>query len=255
MNIESLLQKKPKGNRSNGYTYQIGLNKRDWLYNCFINEVKIKGSFTNIYRFIENALDPVNFTSEGKRSKYQFLFREINMVLLLNGLEIQENGRIIETIKAETLDDVDKRVKSLEQKLSDRNIHREVKKYCIRDYLRKDYFDTVFEAAKGIAQRVRNIAGLETDGGTLFRTAFSRKDPYLYFNLLKTESEISEFTGLKELLESIFHLVRNPHAHTPKVNWIISEEKALDVLTLISLAHKYLDECKPVPYKVEKANF
>ncbi len=106
--------------------------------------------------------------------------------------------------------------------------------------------------AKGVAQRVRNITGLETDGGTLFQTAFSKKDPYLYFNLLKTESEISEFTGLKELLESIFHLVRNPQAHTPKINWIINEEKALDVLTLISLAHKYLDECKPVPYKVAK---
>lgn len=241
-----------KGGRSNGYTYQLGLNKRDWLYNCFLNEIKTKKSFINIYRFLENALDPVNFTLEEKRNKYSFLLFESNKVLLLNGLEIKDNGKIVETVKAETLDEVDKRVKSLEQKLNDRNIHEEVKNYCIKDYLRKDYFDAVFEAAKGVAQRVRNITGLETDGGTLFQTAFSKKDPYLYFNLLKTESEISEFTGLKELLESIFHLVRNPQAHIPKINWIVSEEKALDVLTLISLAHKYLDECKPVPYKVGK---
>ncbi|MEG0692766.1 MAG: TIGR02391 family protein [Oscillospiraceae bacterium] len=241
-----------KGNRNNGYTYQLGLNKRDWLYNCFVNEINTKKSYVNIYRFVENALDPVNFTSEEKRSKYQFLFCETNKVLLLNGLEVRENGKITETIKAETLDDVDKRVKSLEQKLNDRNIHEEVKKYCIKDYLRKDYFDAVFEAAKGVAQRVRNITGLATDGGTLFQTAFSKKDPYLYFNLLQTESEISEFTGLKELLESIFHLVRNSQAHTPKINWPVSEEKALDILTLISVAHKYLDECKPVPYKVGK---
>lgn len=238
-----------KGNRNNGYTYQKGLNKREWLYNCFANEINTKKSFSNIYRFIENSLDPVNFTSEEKRSKYQFLFQETNKVLLLNGLEIQDNGKIIETIKAETLDDVDIRIKSLEQKLSDRNIHEEVKKYCIKDYLRKDYFDAVFEAAKGVAQRVRDITGLSSDGGTLFQNAFSKKDPYLYFNLLKNESEISEFTGLKELLESIFHLVRNPQAHTPKINWRIEEEKALDILTLISLAHKYLDQCQPVPYK------
>ena len=238
-----------KGRSNNGITYQIGLNKRDWLYNCFANEVNTKKSFVNIYRFIENTLDPVNFTSEDKRDKYEFLFLETNKILLLNGLEIQRNGKIIETRKAETLDDVDKRVKSLEQKLNDRNIHDDVKKYCIRDYLRKDYFDAVFEAAKGVAQRVRNITGLETDGGTLFQTAFSVKDPYLYFNLLKTDSEISEFRGLKELLEAIFHLVRNPQAHTPKINWNIEEEKALDVLTLISLAHKYLDECNPVLYK------
>lgn len=239
-----------KGNRSNGYGYQLGLNKRDWLYNCFASEINQKRSFEAIYRFIENALDPVNFTQDEKREKYKFLFDGVNKVLLLIGLEIQENGKIREVVKAETLDEVDRRVKSLEQKLSDRNIHPEVKKYCIRDYMQKDYFDAVFEAAKGVAQRVRDITGLETDGGKLFQTAFSQNDPYLYFNLLKTESEKSEFTGLKELLEAIFHLVRNPAAHTPKINWKVEEEKALDILTLISLAHKYLDECKPVPYKV-----
>lgn len=239
-----------KGNRSNGYGYQLGLNKRDWLYNCFASEINQKRSFEAIYRFIENALDPVNFTQDEKRGKYKFLFDGVNKVLLLIGLEIQENGKIREVVKAETLDEVDRRVKSLEQKLSDRNIHPEVKKYCIRDYMQKDYFDAVFEAAKGVAQRVRDITGLVTDGGKLFQTAFSQNDPYLYFNLLKTESEKSEFTGLKELLEAIFHLVRNPAAHTPKINWKVEEEKALDVLTLISLAHKYLDECKPVPYKV-----
>ena len=239
-----------KGNRSNGYGYQLGLNKRDWLYNCFASEINQKRSFEAIYRFIENALDPVNFTQNDKREKYKFLFDGVNKVLLLIGLEIQENGKFREVVKAETLGEVDRRVKSLEQKLSDRNIHPEVKKYCIRDYMQKDYFDAVFEAAKGVAQRVRDITGLTTDGGELFQTAFSRKDPFLYFNLLKTESEISEFAGLKELLEAIFHLVRNPAAHTPKVNWKVEEDKALDILTLISLAHKYIDECKPVPYKV-----
>ena len=237
------------GYRKDGVVYQTGLNKRDWLYNCFANEVNNKKRFVNIYRFIENALDPVNFTPDEKRGKYRFLFDGTNKILLLNGLEIQENGKIRNTLKAETLDEVDKRVKSLEQKLTDRDIHDEVKKYCIKDYLRKDYFDAVFEAAKGVSQRVRDITGLDKDGGVLFQTAFAKNDPYLYFNLLQTESEISEFIGLKELLESLFHLVRNIAAHTPKINWNVEETRALDIMTLISVAHKYLDECKPVPYK------
>ena len=37
-----------KGNRSNGYTYQIGLNKRDWLYNCFATEINETESFQKI---------------------------------------------------------------------------------------------------------------------------------------------------------------------------------------------------------------
>lgn len=50
-------------------------------------------------------------------------------------------------------------------------------------------------------------------------------------------------------MEAIFHLIRNPAAHTPKINWEIEEAKALDVLTLISFAHKYLDECHKMPGK------
>lgn len=238
-----------KGGRNNGYVYEFGLNKRNWLYNCFCEEINTKKSYQGIYRFIENVLNPVGYTLEERREKYRYLFEETNKVLLLLGLEVQENGKIHPVVKAQTLDEVDQRVKSLEKKLSDRCIHQEVRKYCIKDYLRKDYFDAVFEAAKGVAQRVRDITGLREDGGQLFQTAFSSKDPYLYFNLLKTDSEISEFKGLKELLEAIFHLIRNPAAHTPKINWRVEEEKALDILTLISFAHKYLDECKPIPYK------
>ena len=105
----------------------------------------------------------------------------------------------------------------------------------------------MFEAAKGLAERVREITGLTTDGSALFQKAFAKNDPYIFFNSLISESEINEFVGLKELLESIFHLVRNPAAHTPKVNWRIDEIKALDILTVISFAHKYLDECRKVP--------
>ena len=71
----------------------------------------------------------------------------------------------------------------------------------------------------------------------------------MFFNRMQSDSEKSEFTGLKELLESIFHLVRNPAAHTPKINWRMDETMALDVLTLISFAQKYLDECHKVPGK------
>lgn len=70
-----------------------------------------------------------------------------------------------------------------------------------------------------------------------------------FFNGLSTSGEISEFVGLKKLLEAIYHLVRNPAAHTPKVNWKVDETKALDILTVISFAYKYLDECHRMPNK------
>ncbi|NLA25846.1 MAG: TIGR02391 family protein [Firmicutes bacterium] len=202
-----------------------------------------------IYHFIERALNPVNYTNESSRGKYNFMFEETNKALLFVGLEITREGRIIPAVQAKTLDEVDRRVNSLRKQLYNRAIHDEVKEYCIKDYLRKDYYDTVFEASKSLAERVRAITGLTADGGALFQTAFSKQNPHIFFNSLKTDSEISEFIGLKELLESIFHLVRNPAAHTPKINWKTDETKALDILTVISFAHKYLDECHRIPRK------
>lgn len=237
------------GYSSNGYTYTIGLNKRDWLYNCLANEINKNQSLENVYDFIEKSLNPVAFTGESNRGKYNYLLEETNKVLLLSGLTVNNEGKLIKVVKAKTLDEVDRRVNHLRRELYNRAIHSEVQKYCINDYLRKDYYDAVFEAAKGLAERVRQITGLTTDGGELFQKAFAKNDPYLFFNSMQTDSERSEFTGLKELMEAIFHLVRNPAAHTPKINWKTDEVKALDVLTLISFAHKYLDECHRMPNK------
>ena len=237
------------GKSSNAYGYTLGLNKRDWLYNCLAFEISKSHSLSRVYLFLEKALNPVAFTDEKNRSKYEFLLEGTNKVLLLAGLEITKEGKLVEVMQAKTLDEVDRRVNSLQRQLYNRTIHSEVQKYCIKDYLQKDYYDAVFEATKGLAERVRQITGLTTDGGILFQTAFAKNDPYLFFNSMQTDSEKSEFTGLKELMEAIFHLVRNPAAHTPKINWKVEESKALDILTLISFAHKYLDLCQKMPGK------
>ena len=230
------------GSSRSQWGYTIGLNKRDWLYNCLATEINNSHSLSKVFSFLQAALNPARYTSVDSRQQYRYLLEETNKILLFAGLLIDQCGRLKEVSQAHTLTEVDQRVNHLKKALYDRSIHSEVQKYCVEDYLRADYYDAVFEAAKGLAERVRQISGLTTDGGTLFQTAFSQNNPYIFFNAMKTESERSEFIGLKELLEAIFHLVRNPAAHTPKVNWKTDETKALDILTLISFADKYLDE-------------
>ena len=237
------------GSSRNQLGYTIGLNKRDWLYNCLVAEINKSQSFSKVFSFLQAVLNPAAYTSADSRQKYRHLLEETNKILLFAGLSIDQSGRLVVVSQAETLTEVDLRVNHLKKALYDRAIHSEVQKYCVEDYLRADYYDAVFEASKGLAERVRQISGLTTDGGTLFQTVFSKNDPYIFFNAMKTDSERSEFTGLKELLEAIFHLVRNPAAHTPKVNWKTDETKVLDILTLISFAHKYLDECHRMPGK------
>lgn len=85
-----------------------------------------------------------------------------------------------EAVKAQSLDEADRRVNSLKSQLYNRAIHSQVEKYCIKDYLQRDYYDSVFEAAKGLAERVRDISGLTLDGGKLFQTAFAKNNPYIF---------------------------------------------------------------------------
>lgn len=133
---------------------------------------KKSNSLNHIYSFIEKALNPVMFTNESQRDFYNYLFEEVNKILLLAGIEMTKEGKLKEVVKAKTLDEVDRRVDELSKHLYSRAIHSEVKKYCIKDYLRKDYYDAVFEAAKGLAERVRIITGLTTDGSELFQNCF-----------------------------------------------------------------------------------
>lgn len=44
------------------------------------------------------------------------------------------------------------------------------------------------------------------------------------------------------LLKGLFGTFRSPTAHAPKITWAIAERDALDLLTLVSLLHRRLDQ-------------
>ena len=75
--------------------------------------------------------------------------------------------------------------------------------------LQDNYFHAVFEATKGVADKIRDKAGLLTDGATLVDEAFSVKHPLLALNRLITEAEKMEQIGFATLLKGIFVLFRN----------------------------------------------
>ena len=140
-------------------------------------EINNSHSLSKVFSFLQAALNPARYTSVDSRQQYRYLLEETNKILLFAGLLIDQSGRLKEVSQAHTLTEVDQRVNRLKKALYDRAIHSEVQKYCVEDYLRADYYDAVFEAAKGLAERVRQISGLTTDGGALFQTAFSQNKP------------------------------------------------------------------------------
>ncbi|HGM8162857.1 TIGR02391 family protein [Pseudomonas aeruginosa] len=154
---------------------------------------------------------------------------------------MRDDGRVGYADKATTLDAARARAGRLKAALENRNVHVEVLNYCRAELLDENYFHAVFESTKGVAERIRSMSGLTMDGAELVNRTFSTQNPILVLGSLATESEKSEQKGFAHLLVGLFGAVRNPLAHAPKTNWPMSEQDALDILTLVSLIHRKLD--------------
>jgi uncharacterized protein (TIGR02391 family) len=193
---------------------------------------------------IGELLAPARFL--GKRAEFEECRRELNMALSLSGIQFGEDGKFRSVTSARTLTEAEQRAASLRSQFSSRSLHREVRRYCSSELLQDDYFHAVFEAAKGLLQRIRDISGLDTDGTKLLEVAFSTKHPLIAFNSLRTETERSQHLGFVSLLQGCVALARNPPAPTPR---ILSDtvEDAGDYLALISFLHRKLDSAIRTP--------
>ncbi len=198
-----------------------------------------------ILRFVKEALQPVLYMND--KSKFESFRNDVNEVLMTLGLEILNNGNLHFTAVAETIDEVKRRTQNLERLLRQRYVHSSVLKYCKEELLQENYFHSVFEAAKSLSNRVRELTSLTLDGAELFEKVFKVSDPYLAMSELKTESQQNQQKGLCKMLCGIQSMVRNVTAHEPKIKWIIEEHEAVDILCTISFLHKQLDQCIVVP--------
>ncbi|MFL1377326.1 TIGR02391 family protein, partial [Nocardiopsis protaetiae] len=121
----------------------------------------------------------------------------------------------------------------------------QVIRYCEEEILRQSVFHAVFEATKGLAERLREMSGSTLDGADLVDHCFStrRQPPLVRINGFATESEISEHKGFANLLKGVFGTFRNPPAHTPRATagWRIPEPDALDLFSTLSFMHRRLD--------------
>jgi uncharacterized protein (TIGR02391 family) len=203
---------------------------------------KRDGCANHIIDFIQSFLIPARYV--GRSEEFEARRRELNMILVFSGLEYGADGKFRKCKAAQTLDEAERRVRTIRAKFQGRRIHAEVLKYCRTELLQDNYFHAVFEATKGLAQRIREMSGTSADGTTLVDQAFAIEHPLLVLNTLQTETEKSEHKGFAALLKGCFAAVRNPLAHEPKILWA-GDDDAADYLSLISLLHRKLDECVP----------
>ena len=98
-----------------------------------------------------------------------------------------------------------------------------------------------------MADKIRTRTGLTDDGDDLVSRAFSGSIPMLAINALQTKSERSEQSGFANLLRGTFGMFRNTTAHEARIHWRMTKEDAEDLLSLLSLIHRRLDQAHMPP--------
>lgn len=219
------------------------------IYYTFLARQEQDGASNSFLNFIKKSLKPVRFIS-GQNGNYDEILLEINKPLMLIGLQMTNEGKLLKVQAATTISKVERRTRNLVSELQKRHIHQDVIKCCKEEYLQENYFHAVFEAAKSLSEKVREKTGMQEDGSNLFNNAFAVNNPRLAINLLQTPSEKNAQNGLKEMLNGVTHMVRNVTAHELKIKWIVNEQDAIDILTTISFLHKQLDESFVVPQHI-----
>ncbi|MBP4142075.1 TIGR02391 family protein [Flavobacterium sp. P4023] len=210
------------------------------LYSAFADWQNKNRCSNHILKFVQDALQPVRYI--GKEEAFHNCRLEVNKRLYFIGIELTEEGKFRIVEKATTIAESEQRASRLKHKLENRNVHSAIFKYCKAELLVENYFHSVFEATKSIADRLRTMTGLYADGNALAETSFSTSNPLIKINLLITDTDRSEHIGLCNLIKGIFGLIRNPTAHEPKIKFEITEEEALDILNTVSFIHKRLDK-------------
>lgn len=206
----------------------------------FQNEHKVGN---HVIKFIMEALAPAAYTD--RPEQFEERRQALNAVLSFQAMELGSDGKVRATSKATNLEDALTRANRLKGELRRRNVHAEVIRFCDAEIIANNYFHAVFEAMKSITSRVRQLSGLTTDGAALVDAAFGfgkSGAPVVAINPLQTETEKGEQRGFVSLLKGLYGMVRNPLGHEPKIEWEMSEEDALDILTTISMIHRKLDK-------------
>jgi hypothetical protein len=140
------------------------------LFNALIKAQNTHKVGNHLIMFVNRALNPVSYARD--KEKLSWRRSELNVVLSFSGFSVREDGKVIRTQAETTLKGARARAGALRAALEDRGAHSEILKYCRAELVDENYFHAVLEAIKGIAERIRIISGLTTDGAELVNTAF-----------------------------------------------------------------------------------
>ena len=221
-----------------------GIIKRRRLYKALSQQQERDGSANRIIAFIQIALEPTNFIT--RKQQYEDLLDSLNNVLNEIGYQVGDDGlfRTFSMLKISPQEQ--RRINRVRAALEQRNVHPDVMRCCRPELMRDSLLPMILEAARSAAKKLRQKAGSSAYGANLADDTLSLEHtPRLVFNSLQSGTELGEHMVLMQLIRYILVLFDGPPNEPPPVNWQAKEQDALDILVLISMLHRRLDQAVP----------
>lgn len=216
-----------------------GMTKWKRLFNALVDRQNQDHNGNKVLAFVSKALAPARFV--GSRDFYAQKLESINVILAFKGLRFEDDGKFHPVATATNLSEAEARASHLKDNLLKRNLHPELLRFCRAELVADNYFHAVLEACKSIAETIRTITGLASDGAILVDEALSGDNPRIKINKLSSETKRSEQRGFVNLTKGLFGTFRNPTGHAARLVWPMPEEDALDLFTLGSYVLRRLD--------------
>ena len=132
--------------------------------------------------------------------------------------------------------------KDVLERFDSNQFHPEIIENCRDLYGQGNYFHAVFEAAKVYNNLVKFKAQFVKDGVPLMLSVWDPQNGVLKVNSCTSETERNVQDGIKFLSAGLMSAVRNPTAHEPALQWLVDEQDAIDILSLVSFLLRQYDK-------------
>jgi len=244
--IAQIIGDRYSGSEITGFFHKVGFSKihhdgsTKWrfVYTALEQIQNLKDGPHEIAKIIEQLCDPQEYF--GNAEGHKQIVNQINEILRFYGLTMNvKDGKILVTDEADAI--LHSRETGEAKLFNSRRFHPEVVKHARLLFLEGHHFHAVFECCKAFDKYVREKSKIDKHGFKLMSAALSLTGS-LKLNRQQAETERNEQEGLMHLCMGLMKAIRNPEGHEPELDWPITKEDALDILSLVSFLYRQVDK-------------
>ena len=221
-------------------------SKRHRIYKSLFAQQQSTTSSDSIIAFVEEAMAPVSYTT--RRLSFETRRAQLNLALAFVGLHVNDSGRVVKGEYSSTVDEAHRAANSVILELRRRETHEVVLSACEQTVLEGNLFHALFEAAKTLPARLREITKSQKDGAALIDqvTALGASGIPIVQVVDEVDSQSGRDAqrGFHELCKGALWMFRNPSAHDSRSSQQMPDIEFIESVGVLSLIHRYLDSAR-----------